>query len=115
MAKKQKTHEGKEKKSQAQPVNGIWPASTPKPKEVKFIYIKSNGHRVLHIDGAQAAPATSPKNIQMAFFSERFPIPQEETYDVDSSDNLSTIRETAGRKGIIRQVVTCPQSLYQAL
>jgi len=61
------------------------------PESVDFDYIKSNLFRVVRVDGAHGG--VSPKgSIQLAFFSERQPIPQKETYAVERTGALGELR-----------------------
>jgi hypothetical protein len=72
------------------------------PSEIKFDYIKSNQFRVVHVDGAHGG--VSPKGlIQMAFFSERAPIPQQETYMLEQG-KLGKCKAVKQRDAIIREV-----------
>lgn len=72
------------------------------PTEVKFDYIKSNQFRVIHVDGAHGG--VSPKGlIQMAFFSERAPIPTSETYSLEQG-KLGQRKEVEQRDAIVREV-----------
>ena len=72
------------------------------PSEIKFDYIKSNQFRVIHVDGAHGG--VSPKGlIQMAFFSERAPIPKQETYELEQG-KLGKRKKVKQREAIIREV-----------
>ena len=70
--------------------------------EIKFDYIKSNQFRVVHVDGAHGG--ILPRGlIQMAFFSERAPIPQRETYMLEQG-KLGERKKVEQREAIIREV-----------
>src|SRR3972149_478470 len=72
------------------------------PSEINFDYIKSNQFRVIHVDGAHGG--VSPKGlIQMAFFSERAPIPKQETYELEQG-KLGKRKKVKQREAIIREV-----------
>jgi hypothetical protein len=72
------------------------------PIEIKFDYIKSNQFRVIHVDGAHGG--VSPKGlIQMAFFSERAPIPKRETYSLEQG-KLGPRTKVEQRDAIVREV-----------
>jgi len=72
------------------------------PSEIKFDYIKSNQFRVIHVDGAHGG--VSPKGlIQMAFFSERAPIPKRETYSLEQG-KLGQRKKVEQRDAIVREV-----------
>jgi hypothetical protein len=72
------------------------------PIEIKFDYIKSNQFRVIHVDGVHGG--SSPKGlIQMAFFSERNPIPKQETYELEKG-MLAKRKKVEKREAIVREV-----------
>lgn len=72
------------------------------PSEINFDYIKSNQFRVIHVDGAHGG--VSPKGlIQMAFFSERLPIPKQETYALEQG-KLGKRKKVKQRTALIREV-----------
>jgi len=71
-------------------------------REINFDYIKSNQFRVIHVDGVHGG--VSPKGlIQMAFFSERAPIPKRETYSLQQG-KLGTRINIEAREAFIREV-----------
>jgi len=72
-------------------------------QEITFEYIKSNYFRVIHVDGAHGGITPKARGIQMAFFCERQPIPQEETFLVEEG-RLEGPTDRKGRTGIIREV-----------
>lgn len=72
------------------------------PSAINFDYIKSNQFRVIHVDGAHGG--VSPKGfIQMAFFSERAPIPTRETYALEQG-KLGKRKKVVQRDAIVREV-----------
>jgi hypothetical protein len=77
----------------------------PPPNKLRIEYKKSNAFRVVHADGAYGG--TSPRlQLFIAFYSERFPIPQVLTYE--TSDSGAPIREIAAeresKEGVFREV-----------
>ena len=77
----------------------------PKAGKITFHYIKSNQFRVIHVDGVHGGP--SPRGqLQMAFFNERLPIPQQVTHTVDEARELGpeVLDERIGKEGIVREV-----------
>lgn len=66
-------------------------------------YIKSNGFRVIHVDGMIGGPSPAMDGIVMALFSERDPIPLRTVHRV-SPDGTYTESEREGRDGITREV-----------
>ncbi len=72
-------------------------------KTINFDYIKSNQFRVIHADGVHGGLHPKGKAIQMAFFSERQPIPRRETYNFDG-EKLTGIKKTDKRDAIVREV-----------
>lgn len=76
---------------------------TKKKKTINFDYIKSNQFRVIHADGIHGGLHPKGYAIQMAFFSERQPIPRRETYNFDGI-KLTGIKQTDKRDAIIREV-----------
>lgn len=73
------------------------------PSEVKFDYIKSNFFRVIRVDGAHGGMGTNINTIQLAFFSERRPIPKSETYPLVDG-KLGERSKKLSRDAIIREV-----------
>ena len=74
-----------------------------KKKTINFDYIKSNQFRVIHADGVHGGLHPKGYAIQMAFFSERQPIPRRETYNFDG-EKLTGIKKTDKRDAIVREV-----------
>ena len=78
---------------------------TKKP-ELKFHYEKSKQFRVIHVDGAHGGVSASGRGIVMSLFSERKPIPKEETYVSD--DGAKTFHEDITQRnqleGLFREV-----------
>lgn len=73
-------------------------------RTISFDYIKSNQFRVVHADGVHGGLSPRGQAIQMAFFSERQPIPQKETYHLVEGIKLAGLKDTVGRDAIIREV-----------
>ena len=77
-----------------------------KTRPLPFHYIKANQFRVIHVDGAHGG-ITPSGNIQMAFFSDRQPIPQIVVHHVDQDGNVSAeeiASERVSKTGIVREV-----------
>ncbi len=74
-----------------------------KKKTLSFDYIKSNQFRVIHADGVHGGVRPGGQGIQIAFFSERQPIPQRETYNFDGM-KLGGIKHSEKRDAIVREV-----------
>lgn len=74
-------------------------------KEIRFDYIKSNGFRVVHVDGAIGG-LTPQGTIHLAFWNQRFAIPQQTTHAVRPDGVLGEERreERVERRAIIREV-----------
>lgn len=73
---------------------------------IRFHYIKSNAFRVVHADGVYGGISPSLK-LQMAFYSERTPIPQaivHALHDGELGEEIVTAR--VSRDGIVREVET---------
>lgn len=80
------------------------------PPRVKFHYIKSNAHRVIHVDGVIGGP-TPNGHIHASLFSERIPIPTavEHETEVIEKDGQSVLKLGAeasheGKAGFVREV-----------
>jgi len=81
--------------------------STPNtsPKQLRIEYKKSQSFRVIHADGAYGG--TSPRlQLFLAFYSERFPIPQVLTYETSASGapEREIIQERESKEGVFREV-----------
>jgi hypothetical protein len=77
----------------------------PIPNKLRIEYKKSNAFRVIHADGAYGG--TSPRlQLFIAFYSERFPIPQVLTYETSEAGaptrELTAERES--KEGLFREV-----------
>lgn len=77
------------------------------PEQIRFHFIKSNFFRVVHADGVFGG-ATPKGLLQMAFFSERFPIPLSVTHAVSptSPDSVGIGKELQRetKDGVVREV-----------
>jgi|ERR1035441_5640410 hypothetical protein len=75
------------------------------PRTLSFRYYKSQNFRVIHADGAFGG-LTPRKGIFLAFYNERFPIPevtvQELTAEGRLGDEIRSQRQA--KEGIIREV-----------
>jgi hypothetical protein len=77
----------------------------PIPNKLRIEYKKSQSFRVIHADGAYGG--TSPRlQLFIAFYSERFPIPQVLTYETSPSGapEREIISERESKEGLFREV-----------
>lgn len=79
-------------------------------QRLTFHYIKSNGFRVIHVDGVHGGLTPNLK-VQMALFSERSPIPQQVVHRVEPGPTEGTFKlgeevkeARVERKDIVREV-----------
>lgn len=86
--KKRVGHKGKQKTSTTSQAQ----TEQEKKKQIRFDYIKSNCFRVIRVDGVNGGPTPRADGIQMAFFSERMPIPQSEEFLVSVDGKLGDAR-----------------------
>jgi len=74
------------------------------PSQVKFEFIKANGYRVVYADGVHGG-ITPRGQIQLNFYTERFPIPQQTVHELDAQGRIgperTELRNT--KEGIIRE------------
>jgi|SRR5579862_3609312 len=71
--------------------------------KLRIEYHKSHSFRVIHADGAYGG--TSPRlQLFVAFYSERFPIPQVLTYEVDPTGAPKGEIERESKEGVFREV-----------
>ena len=79
--------------------------SDPTPNKLRIEYRKSQSFRVIHADGAYGG--TSPRlQLFIAFYSERFPIPQVLTYETTETGALANeiVTERESKEGVFREV-----------
>lgn len=78
-----------------------------RPPTVTFHYIKSNLFRVIHVDGAWGGP-TPRGDVEVAFWSERVPIPQQMVHKVNDDGTIGDElkEERIARDGLVREVET---------
>jgi hypothetical protein len=77
----------------------------PIPNKVRIEYKKSQSFRVIHADGAYGG--TTPRlQLFIAFYNERFPIPQVLTYETSATGapERENISERESKEGIFREV-----------
>lgn len=81
-------------------------AEESKITKLKFHYEKSKQFRVIHVDGAHGGLSASGRGIVMNLYSERKPIPKEETFVSD--DGAKTFHEDMSQRnqleGLFREV-----------
>jgi len=71
-------------------------------RAITFHHIKSNLFRVIHADGVWGG-VTPNLNIQLAFYSERNPIPTSVTQEFGENGLPGKLIETTGREGVVRE------------
>lgn len=72
-------------------------------RQIKFEYTQSNLFRVVHVDGAIGS-LTPKLDIHLAFWSERFPIPLQSTYELTPEGNLGREVDKLILDAIVREV-----------
>ena len=75
-------------------------------KSVSFDHVKGPLFRGIHVDGAWGGP-TPHGQLAFTFFSERFPIPQQITYELAESGSLGKEIERVSRSSIVRDAEVC--------
>lgn len=75
------------------------------PQAITFHHIKSNFFRVIHADGVWGG-VTPHLQIQMAFFSERLPIPEivKHTITPDGQLGKEVVADRVTREGVVREI-----------
>ena len=73
------------------------------PTEVSFEYLKASSHRVVLVHGAHGGPTPNGKHISMTVYSERFPIPQKETFAIVHEGKFGELRIAELRIGKLKQ------------
>lgn len=101
MAKK--TSKVKSKKTAKKDVNKVDNIGVAAQDTISFDYIKSKQFRVIRVDGVHGGLAPKAHVIQMAFFSERRPIPRKETFQLKEGQ-LGEQIDRIERDAIIREV-----------
>jgi hypothetical protein len=77
---------------------------SPVPTEMIVRYEKSNSHRVIHVDGVYGGPSVGGL-IHIAIYSERVPVPSEQTYDISSTGMVSEYpKSQKGGDGVLREI-----------
>jgi len=105
MAEKAKKTVKRETKKQASPSEDQASAVLKMPEKLSFDYIKGTSFRVIHVDGVHGGPTPRGDGVQIAFFSERTPIPQHEEYDLTEKGALGKRTEMKKRDAnVIREV-----------
>ena len=72
-------------------------------QKVPFHFIKSELFRVIHADGAWGGVGPHGDTIQMALYSERFPIPRSVDFEIEDGTIKGESNRT-GLTGIVREV-----------
>jgi hypothetical protein len=73
-------------------------------QDLRIHYIKSSAFRVLSVDGAIGTVGPRGDWLQVALYSERFPIPKETALPLEEGRPSGQEKEIDGRRGIIRDV-----------
>lgn len=79
----------------------------PHEDTLRFHYIKSNYFRTVHCDGAIGAISPRLQAIEVAFYSERLPIPQVVAHKIDVKNGQlkeEILTERVMRDGVVREV-----------
>ena len=79
-------------------------ATASRPDQISFDYIKSNNHRVIHVDGVTGSAGPGQDKITLSIFNERMPIARRETYRLTDEGRLGDIETRDQRDAIVRQV-----------
>ena len=87
--------------------NEVWVVNdrTEPQATISFHYLKADGHRTIHVDGAHGG--INPQgDLAVSLYCERFPIPQEQIHPVElpSGRVLDPAISTKGKVGIIREI-----------
>lgn len=86
----------------------------PPTIEVPVHYVRSPHFRTMHADGVLGGIMPSGRAMNIVFYSERIPFPQEETYDVGLEGKMSKPRVRKGPKGIFREIEIAVVLDYEA-
>lgn len=73
------------------------------PTQIDFFYMKSQGYRNYHADGA-AGGRTPSGELFLNFYVERGAIPQRERYELKADGQLGGLIESEGKNGIVRDI-----------
>lgn len=98
-----KTSKAKSKKTAKKTNRKSSKVESPAQGKISFDYIKSNQFRVIRVDGVHGGIAPKANIIQMAFFSERQPIPRRETFELKQGQLGARIYREE-RDAVIREV-----------
>ncbi|MEX0702320.1 MAG: hypothetical protein WD069_09515 [Planctomycetales bacterium] len=81
------------------------PSEEDLPKAISVDYLKSQGYRVIKVDGAIGG-ISQRGEFMMSLWNERVPIPQHVSYAVTENGKLGTEipAERVGRGGLVREV-----------
>ena len=89
----------------------------PPKAEIPVHFVKSAAFRTIHADGAWGG-MTPNGHIQMAFFSERYPIPQQIKCELDEHSRSIKETVTITKSGIVREAevsVVMPVNVAKAI
>ena len=76
----------------------------PQPESVQIHFIKSNGFRVIHCDGAWGGPSPNGRFIHLSLFSERLPLPQQVSHEATPEQRLGPEIGRVTREGFVREI-----------
>lgn len=84
----------------------------PKTISMQIYYEKSRHFRVIHADGAYGgvvplASRESGPNIAINFYSERSPIPKQQTINITDAAISDTTDSPDSKKGLFREIEVC--------
>jgi hypothetical protein len=73
---------------------------------ITFHYLKSPAFRSVHAAGAHGGPEPSGRGVVVSFFSERIPIPQQTTFQLNEDGSLGPedLSRRVAKEGVIREV-----------
>ena len=74
------------------------------PTEILIHYVKCDGFRTVHADGAIGGATPNGKNLHVSFYAERLPIPRAARYELGPGGKLGGVLEQEGRGGVYREL-----------
>ncbi len=72
------------------------------PTQLTFHYIKSNTYRDVQVDGVIGSVRPNGKGIHVSVFSERSPVPQCVTHEIDADGQVGKELARDGKEGVAR-------------
>jgi len=83
---------------------------SPEPqKRIRYYYLKSQGFRGIHVDGAIGGLAPNGRGLVIGLFSERGPYPQQVEFDIRPEGAAFKLGDevpgsAVGKQGIVREL-----------